>query len=76
MKNIIGKYFKFCPRTGKILGLRLHSGLSRLLLPLTGLAALIWIIIRVAPKPSRAQYPCVQAATPLYCELARNGLLL
>jgi hypothetical protein len=65
MKNFIGKYFKICPRTGRFLGLRLHSDLSRLLLPLTGLAALIWILIRVVPKPSRTQYPCVQAATPL-----------
>ncbi len=31
----------------------------------TGLAALIWVLIRVLPKPSRAQYPCMQVAAPL-----------
>ncbi len=34
-------------------------------LPLTGLCALIWFLIRVIPKPSRATYPCQQAAFPL-----------
>ncbi len=37
----------------------------RLLFLLTGLAALIWVLVRVLPKPSRAQYPCMQVATPL-----------
>ena len=30
-----------------------------------GLAALIWFLIRVIPKPSRASYPCQRAAFPL-----------
>jgi len=29
-----------------------------------GFAALIWFLIRVIPKPSRAAYPCMQAAFP------------
>jgi len=33
--------------------------------PITGLAALIWFLIRVVPKPSRAAYPCQRAAMPL-----------
>jgi len=33
--------------------------------PLGGLLALIWFLIRVIPKPSRASYPCQQAAFPL-----------
>jgi len=37
----------------------------RLLFLTTGLAALIWVLVRVLPKPSRAQYPCMQVATPL-----------
>jgi len=32
---------------------------------LIGAAALIWFIIRVIPKPSRAAYPCQRAAFPL-----------
>jgi len=35
------------------------------LFPLTGLAALIWFLIRVVPKPSRAAYPCQRVAAPL-----------
>ena len=38
---------------------------STWLLPATGLLALIWFLIRVIPKPSRAAYPCQRAAFPL-----------
>jgi hypothetical protein len=34
-------------------------------LPFTGLAALIWFLIRVIPKPSRASYPCQRLAFPI-----------
>ena len=40
-------------------------GLSRFLLPLTGLACLVWMLVRVIPKPSRAEYPCMKVAAPL-----------
>ncbi|MBZ5726404.1 MAG: DUF362 domain-containing protein [Acidobacteriia bacterium] len=32
---------------------------------LAGLASLIWFLVRVIPKPSRASYPCQRAAAPL-----------
>jgi len=32
---------------------------------LIGISATIWFLIRVIPKPSRATYPCMQAAAPL-----------
>ncbi len=35
------------------------------LLPLAGLLALAWFLIRVVPRPSRAAYPCQRAAAPL-----------
>ena len=35
------------------------------LVPLTGLVALIWFLIRVVPKPARAAYPCQRVAAPL-----------
>jgi len=35
------------------------------LLPLIGLVSLIWFLIRVIPKPSRAVYPCQRLAAPL-----------
>lgn len=37
----------------------------RLLLPLIGFLALLWFLIRVIPKPSRAAYPCQRIAFPL-----------
>ncbi len=35
------------------------------LFPITGLAALIWFLVRVIPKPTRATYPCQRVAAPL-----------
>jgi len=35
------------------------------LLPIAGLMSLIWFLIRVVPKPSRATYPCQRLAAPL-----------
>ncbi len=35
------------------------------IVPAGGLLALIWFLIRVIPKPSRAAYPCQRAAFPL-----------
>ena len=35
------------------------------ILPLAGLASLIWFLIRVIPKPSRALYPCQRVAFPM-----------
>lgn len=42
-----------------------NNRFARFLLPLTGLACLIWMLIRVIPKPSRAEYPCMKVAAPL-----------
>jgi len=39
--------------------------MRNLLFPVTGLASLIWVLIRVIPKPSRATYPCMKAAAPV-----------
>jgi len=39
--------------------------LRQLLLPLAGFGSLLWFLIRVIPKPSRANYPCMRAAAPL-----------
>lgn len=37
----------------------------RLLFPGAGLVSLVWFLVRVIPKPSRAAYPCQRAAAPL-----------
>jgi len=53
------------PKTGR----PLVSGRARRwaswVLPFIGLASLIWFLIRVIPKPSRASYPCQRAAFPI-----------
>ena len=60
-KNIIKTY----PQTGKFKGFRTRPLLAKLLFPFLGLAALLWFLLRVLPKPSRASYPCMKAAAPL-----------
>jgi hypothetical protein len=65
MKNFVKTFLKFCPKTGRFIGVRQLSGFSRLFFPLLGIAAMIWILIRVIPKPSRLSYPCVRTAMPI-----------
>jgi len=76
MKRVI---LKTCPKTGKqFYGaqpvrsdavrrffLCPHGHTTSWLLPLTGLLALVWFLLRVIPKPSRATYPCQRVAAPL-----------
>ena len=57
--------FKVCPKTGRIVGIKSPRQLSLVLLPVAGFLALIWFLIRVVPKPSRAAYPCQRVAAPL-----------
>ncbi len=45
--------------------MKLKQILNKLLFPLIGLGALIWFLIRVIPKPSRATYPCMRVAYPV-----------
>ena len=56
---------RVCPKTGKIIQSDRKFQWPWLLLPFTGLAALIWFLIRVIPKPSRAAYPCQRLAFPI-----------
>ena len=44
--------------------MKLKQTLHRLLFPLIGFGALVWFLIRVIPKPSRATYPCMRVAYP------------
>ena len=65
MKKIKAYFFRLCPKTGRIIGLKPLNLYAPWFIPFFGLAALIWVIIRVGPKPSRAQYPCQRIAIPL-----------
>jgi hypothetical protein len=44
---------------GKYTGIK-----SVLLFPIIGFISLLWVIVRVAPKPSRLRYPCMKVAVP------------
>lgn len=64
MKYLTNKLFRVCPKTGKIRGLNKKFIVYKLLFPIFGLISLIWVLIRVIPKPSRATYPCQTVAIP------------
>jgi hypothetical protein len=57
--------FKKCPKSSKVAGGYLKSRSTWLLFPLIGFLGLIWYMIRVIPKPSRAAYPCMKVVAPL-----------
>lgn len=63
--KIVRFFFKTCPKTGRIIGINKDKLILRIFFPLMGLAALIWFLLRVVPKPSRLDYPCQQVAAPI-----------
>ncbi|GFZ33959.1 hypothetical protein CSC2_44850 [Clostridium zeae] len=60
---------KRCPKTGRIISApdkkKKLKGLKKWFFPIIGLGSLIWFLIRVIPKPSRAQYPCMRVVAPV-----------
>lgn len=54
-----------CMRQGRRLTDRLKHSWLCWLLPIAGVVSLVWFLIRVIPKPSRALYPCQRLAMPL-----------
>ena len=42
-----------------------NSKFSKFLFPVTGVIAIVWFLLRVIPKPSRASYPCMRVAYPI-----------
>ena len=65
IKRRVMKQFTVCPRTGKITGLNIGERKALWLWIILGLSSVIWVLIRVVPKPSRAAYPCQKVAQPL-----------
>jgi hypothetical protein len=59
------KQLTVCPRTGKIAGHKSGARKALWLWIVLGLASVVWVLIRVVPKPSRATYPCQKVAQPL-----------
>jgi hypothetical protein len=56
--------FRRCPQSGRIIGFNPRAAIFRWLFPIFGLAALLWVVVRLLPKPSRIVYPCMKAAVP------------
>ena len=54
-----------CGKTGRVVGLNRSYRWARWLFPVAGLVALVWYLVRVIPKPSRADYPCQRVAAPI-----------
>jgi len=54
-----------CPRTGRPLPNPATQGWQTWCWPAAGLLALVWFLVRVLPRPSRAAYPCQRVAAPL-----------
>jgi hypothetical protein len=53
------------PNTGKIVSFRKPRLFTIIPFIIIGLASLIWLLIRVLPKPSRLTYPCMKVAMPV-----------
>lgn len=56
---------RFCSKAGKYLRRARRYPWLIWVFPIAGLFSLIWFLIRVIPKPSRATYPCQRVAAPL-----------
>ena len=54
-----------CPKTDKFSTRKQKGRWLIWLFPFTGLVALLWFLVRVLPKLSRAPYPCQRVAFPL-----------
>jgi len=63
--NKIKDMLSFCPKTGRCLGFKKGYWFLAWVWPIIGLVSLIWFLIRVIGKPSRASYPCQRMAAPL-----------
>ncbi len=57
--------YTHCPRKETVKGVWHSRGIYLFVWPLIGIGSLVWIVLRVATKPSRIAYPCVRAAMPL-----------
>ncbi|MFC1452852.1 DUF362 domain-containing protein, partial [Verrucomicrobiota bacterium] len=53
------------PNSNRMTKDRARDRFGKCLFLITGLAATLWFLVRVLPKPSRALYPCQRAAFPL-----------
>ena len=60
-----GLYRSVCAEADKTVEHQRRRSRLTWIFPVGGLLALLWFLLRVIPKPSRATYPCQRAAFPL-----------
>ena len=65
MQFLKRRYIHSCLKQGKSRWANGKYRWVKWVFPLAGLVSLIWFLIRVIPKPSRALYPCQRVAFPL-----------
>jgi len=65
MQSLKRKHVHLCPKTAKRLKCKTKYHWLMWIFPIAGLVSLIWFLVRVIPKPSRATYPCQRIAFPL-----------
>jgi hypothetical protein len=63
--KVLIPFLKTCPVTGKVTGLRKPKGFYKILFFIAGILSLLWVLIRVIPKPGRVRYPCMKATIPI-----------
>ena len=59
------KTTELCPKAGKSAERNRNHRWLIWMFPIGGLLSLLWFLVRVVPKPSRASYPCQRLAFPL-----------
>jgi hypothetical protein len=57
--------YKLCPKTGRVFKPPQRGNWLAWAYSAMGFFSLMWFLVRVLPKPSRAAYPCQRAAFPL-----------
>jgi hypothetical protein len=65
LNHLTDRMFIRHPDTGKIISFRKPRLFTFIPFIIIGLASIIWLLIRVLPKPSRLTYPCMKVAMPL-----------
>jgi len=63
--RVNGQTYKVCPKTGRPISRARRYRWLPWVCPVVGVASLVWFLVRVLPKPSRATYPCQRFAGPL-----------
>jgi uncharacterized repeat protein (TIGR01451 family) len=65
MKAIRSQFLHRRTKAGPGILARARAWVKPAVFPFLGLVSLLWFLVRVVPKPSRASYPCQRVAAPM-----------